>query len=228
MGDRHTDKSKDTIWIYSQNVHGISTNDYSSDFTVKLHVMLEWKVDIMGWSETNLEWNDYKVQQELYKQLKSHMPGSSWKLTTSGVPSDTPYKPGGNLMVLSKPVRARTWEFNQDRMGRWVWTMIYGKVHNILIVQLYVLGSEKGIFSTYAQQYLQIKWDIGTETPYVIHKYFVDLHIFLEKYKHSQKIIMGDFNQSIEEEEIQEIVQRHDLYDVFQYAHPTQEELNTH
>ena len=184
-------------------------------------------MDVIGWSETNLEWNDYRVQQDLYKQLKRHLPGSSWRTATSGIPLDRLYKLGGNLMIINKSVRSRTREFGKDRMGRWVWTMIYGKHHNVLVVQLYVPGSETGIYSTYAQQYLQIKREMSKEHPNVIQQYFTDLNLFLDNYKLSQKIIMGDFNRNTEEEEIQELIQRYELCDAFKYAHPTQEPFNT-
>lgn len=62
----------------------------------------------------------------------------------------------------------------------------------------------------------------------VIQQYFEDLNSLLSEYEQAQKIIMGDFNKSIEEEEIQGIVQRHNLYDVFTLLHPTQSQFNTH
>ena len=70
------------------------------DFNEKLQVMLDRKVDIMGWSETNLEWNNYTLQHECYKMMRRHIPVGTWKPTRSKIIMDSILKHGGNLMVM--------------------------------------------------------------------------------------------------------------------------------
>lgn len=58
--------------------------------------------DIMGWSETNIEWHQYTARQKMYQSLKRNAPGGVWRTATSSIPADSLYKPGGNLMIIKK------------------------------------------------------------------------------------------------------------------------------
>ena len=48
-------KQENILRIYSQNVNGISVEAIEEVMTKNLEVMKDRQVDIMGWSETNLE-----------------------------------------------------------------------------------------------------------------------------------------------------------------------------
>ena len=76
IGDVMQDKPEGVIQIYSQNINGISTKETEEDFQERLLYMRDRKVDVIGWSETNIEWNDYRLRQTLYKELKRNVPGA--------------------------------------------------------------------------------------------------------------------------------------------------------
>lgn len=84
MGDPIGRKAKTDIRIYTQNINGIKTDDMSNDLHNKIQVMTDRQVDIFGWSETNLEWQDYtthKTTQTLAKNIS---------LEDTGVPQQVP------------------------------------------------------------------------------------------------------------------------------------------
>lgn len=69
-GDQIERKTEKIVRLCLQNINGIQVGNMEEDFKDKLQTMMERQVDIIGWAETNLEWNSYKVNHELYKQLK--------------------------------------------------------------------------------------------------------------------------------------------------------------
>lgn len=163
------------------------------------------QIDIIGWLETNLEWNDYTVNTKLYQIMKRHFPGGVWKPSTSNIPMQTNYKPGGHLMILSKGSRSHTMEFNRDSFGRWVWTVLQGHMDPIAIIPVYVPGSNMGIMSAFAQQYQQLQTQDRIGCPSVQAEYYKDLHKLLTKVAPAKIILMGDFNQDPESEEMLEL-----------------------
>ena len=219
-------KRKDVIWIFTQNVNGIPIKDSEIHFQQMIQAMLEKEVDLFGWSATNLEWNNYKLQHECYKMIRRHIPGGAWKPTTSRIPMQSNQKHGGNLMVMTKTLRERAQVLKKDSMGRWVWTILQGKQKPILIVQLYILASTQGLMSTYAQQYQQIQEETGEAAPNVYKHYFNDLHTLLEKHQKTNKIIMGDYNRPIEDDEVAFLQAKFNQKDI--YAEHHDENPNTH
>ena len=81
MGDPIGRKAETDIRIYTQNINGIKTDGMSNGLHNKLQVMTDRQVDIFGWLETNLKWQDYtshKTTQTITKKtypwrtLESH------------------------------------------------------------------------------------------------------------------------------------------------------------
>ena len=79
--------------------------------------MTDRKVDIFGWSEPNLEWNDKQTYEMTRKQVKNIMRGGQWLTTTSKIPSLSTYKPGGNVMGSTYAINARTSQKGMDEYG---------------------------------------------------------------------------------------------------------------
>ena len=71
MGTPITQKNVKDIQIYTQNVNGIKMGDLRNHVHHKLNVMTDQEVDIYGWSETNLEWNDNQVYQTMQNKQKN-------------------------------------------------------------------------------------------------------------------------------------------------------------
>ena len=127
FGDELQPKPTDTLRIYSQNVQGIPTTNTKEHFHAMLTTMTDREVDVFGWAETNLEWNDYKLNAELFPIFKKHFPQGKWLPSTSKIPFTKNYKPGGNLMGIQKNANARTHQTHRDPMGRWCWSRLEGE-----------------------------------------------------------------------------------------------------
>lgn len=226
-GDSMPEKPPNVMRLYSQNVNGISLSNMEEDFHHMMDLMSVRMVDVIGWSETNIEWFDYDVNQKLYRIMKQHYPGGAWKPSTSKIPMKSTYKPGGNLLILDKAIKGRTMEFQTDPMGRWVWSTLQGSINPITIIQLYVPGSHKGITSAYAQQFQQIQAQERIKFPQVTKTYYRDLNNLLMKHSKSRLILMGDFNQEADSEELLDLQANYNLRDVFAHFHE-ETEINTH
>ena len=227
-GDKLEPKAENTIRIYSQNINGISAESMQANLTKNLDAMLDRQVDIMGWAETNLEWNDYSTHLLAQRVFRKQYPGGKWLTTTSKIPSKTNLKPGGNALGLNHDATSRTTSTGRDSMGRWLWATLEGKTDSVTIVQLYVPGdpSTQGITTTYAQQYEQIQLANRQTVPDVIGQYYRDLHTFLDTLK-TQLIVMGDFNEGPTDKHLLNLQSRHNLRDVYDMKHPDSP-LNTH
>ena len=154
MGDSIGRKAKTDIRIYTQNINGIKTDDMSNDLHNKIQVMTDRQVDIFGWSETNLEWQDYTTHKTTQTIAKKHLPGGHWNPTTSTIPTETQYKPGGNVIGSNYSINSRTTVKGKDDYGRWTGMKIRGKSKPISIIQLYTPCKNKtGLNTTYQQQY---------------------------------------------------------------------------
>ena len=226
-GHKMQPKDKQTIQIYTQNIDGISTKNTEDHFHHILTSMADRDVDVMGFAETNIEWNDPVINSKLYKIMKQHFPGGNWKPSTSNIQMETIYKPGGNLIVTNKSIRSRTLHTEADNKGRWAWQVLYGSDRPITIIQAYFPHKNKGIYSAYAQQHQQIQQEKREINVDVHQQYFNDLNKVLEQQKHTNIILMGDFNQESDNTEISHLQAQHNLCDVYDTIHPGQK-FSTH
>ena len=94
QGHQMQPKQENVIRIYSQNIDGISTKHPQDHFHNILQNMTDRNVDIMGFSETNIEWYDPKLNQTLYQTMKKHLPGGHWTPSTSKYRRDPPINQG--------------------------------------------------------------------------------------------------------------------------------------
>ena len=202
-GDKMEPKEDNIIRIYSQNINGISVDTIQENLTKNLDVMLDRQVDIMGWAETNVEWNDYPAHLLSQRVFRKQYPGGKWLTTTSAIPSDTNLKPGGNALGLNHDTNSRTTATGKDPLGRWLWATMEGMTDSVTIIQLYVPGdpSAQGITMTYAQQYEQIQLKHKGQVPDVMGQYYRDLHQFIARTK-TKIIVMGDFNEGHSEKNL--------------------------
>ena len=88
-GDPMAAKAANTIRIYSQNINGMNADTLEETLTSNLDAMLDREVDIVGWSETNLEWNSYPVHLRAQRTFKKQFLRGKWLTTTSAIPSET-------------------------------------------------------------------------------------------------------------------------------------------
>lgn len=61
-GDSIEKKQNNTIRFYYQNLHGIKKANTWHDLQHSIPTLQEWDVDIMGYSETNIQWKPHDKQ----------------------------------------------------------------------------------------------------------------------------------------------------------------------
>ena len=227
-GDPMEPKQANTFRIYSQNINGISVENIPETLTKNLDAMLDREVDVMGWSETNLEWNSYPLHLMAQRIFKKQFQGGKWMTTTSAIPFDTNLKPGGIALAINGATNSRTNVTGKDLLGRWLWATMEGKTGSVTIVQLYVPvdSKDQGLTTTYAQQYEQLQIRHPNHIPKVIPQYYQDLNKFLDTLQ-TPIILMGDFNETATDHNLLDLQSRHNLRDVYAHKHPHQP-LNTH
>ena len=176
-------------------------------------------VDIFGWSETNIEWNDFLLNNTLYKHFQREFPGGKWIPATSKSPFKTTYKPGGVLLGATRWINSQVELTGKDPLGRWSWMVFRGQPSSILVVQLYIPPFDQtGLFTTAVQQWEQLRTS-QQPNPSVRKAYFKHLHQFLCKHADKETIIMGDFNLPPDNPNIADLRAEHDLRDVYSHIH---------
>ena len=82
-----------------------------TDFILYLSKKFERNCDIMGWSECNLDWNDYSVYKETRQACKKVFPRAHLIGATSKLDAKEDYKPGGTaLLFRNNGIIEELWE----------------------------------------------------------------------------------------------------------------------
>ena len=103
-------------------------------------------------------------------------------MTMSNIPSQSNYKPGGNVIGSTHGINARTKKKGKDEYGRWVWIEMQGKRKPVTIIQMYIpCKNTKGLNTVYQQQYDQLQQTKGIPNPNVRTKYMQDLKSYYNR-----------------------------------------------
>ena len=181
--------------------------------------MIAREVDIFGWSETNIEWNDYILNNDLYKHFQREYPGGKWIPATSKSVFSTRYRPGGVLIGSTKWINLQVEQSGKDPLGWWSWMVLRGQPVSLLVIQLYIPQFDQtGIFTTAVQQWEQLKTP-QQNNPSVRKAYFKHLHQFLQKHSDKEIIMMGDYNLTPDDPLIADIQAEHNLRDLYTHMH---------
>ena len=63
-----------------------------------LEIMKDRRVDVMGCSKTNVEWNSYPLHLTTHLGFEQVLPQGKWITTASEIQTPTDFKPRGNAM----------------------------------------------------------------------------------------------------------------------------------
>ena len=56
-------KEEDSMWLYYQNINGIKANEFNICWQTAMRTMKDRQADIIGFSETNVDWNRWRTKQ---------------------------------------------------------------------------------------------------------------------------------------------------------------------
>ena len=154
-------------------------------------------------------------------------------MSTSEIPFDNMYKPGGTITTILNNAVCRYVSKHSDAMGRWSTISMSGKrgriIHFITVYQL-VDKATNGPFTVHQQQVASLRLSDRTITPRKA--FIVDLTIYLRSIKtsNSEVVIMGDLNEvvGLSESGFNKITNEFDLVDVMAHFHSITHEVATY
>jgi hypothetical protein len=99
IGDPMIQKDSKNNQFHFLNTNGISLANDNLEITMFCETMLEYNMDYMGLIEINLDTTNHEVQKQITEETKKRINQISVQLTSSNIPMENFYKPGGVLSI---------------------------------------------------------------------------------------------------------------------------------
>jgi exonuclease III len=148
-------KPTKTLRVFCQNINGLRLDAKGGDINQIIETIKELEIDVVGFSEINLDVSKYKVQKILSQAFHSGFEAHQIASSTSTVPFASNYKPGGTLTSVFNHTTCRFNSKHSDPMGRWSTMSLTGKrgriVHFVTVYQV-VDKQVLGPYTAYQQQ----------------------------------------------------------------------------
>ena len=120
-------KSPSTFRLYYQNVNGMQIDDQGGDFTAICSTIHRLGCDLVGFCEIKLDVSKYQVKKSISSSLHSQFRNNKVAATTSTIPFDGYYKPGGTMTICVDHHTSRFQNKFEDSLGRWSTISLNGK-----------------------------------------------------------------------------------------------------
>ena len=201
-GDPLTPKNPNVTRLYSINVNGISLDRRGGTFDDICRSVHEIQADIFCAQEHNLDTTQFKIQSTLFDTANNHWERNRLVIGTTPITVETPYKPGGTMILTVGSLMGRVVKQERDKWGRWATQEFTGRGHRRIILfsvyQPIVKSSQQGKITVTAQQssLLCLEQDQVTNPRTAFRR---DLHQALQSYQQEGAllIVIGDFNEQI-------------------------------
>ena len=157
--------------------------------------------------------------------------------STSDVPSNSDYKPGGTGIVNSGASSSRIKDTGHDRLGRWSWQLLKGEgERDVLIVSVYQCCQKYDNSSSQCTAYIQQKILLSEQNRYNKDprtNFRKDLISFIkshqEKNPSTVPIILGDWNEEcIEDSAADNLCNEFGLVNIFNQIYPHHKKFKTY
>lgn len=156
-GDNIERKQDGTLRIYYQNIHGIKKSNTWHDYQYSLTILKKWKVDIMAYSETNINWRD-DDRQNIKTLIKPCYRNCTVSTSNSIEQSSSYFQQGGTSTIITNSYTGRVIENLTDKsgLGRWSgYKLRCGNSRHLSILTAYcpILDSKYETNTCYQQQW---------------------------------------------------------------------------
>ena len=115
-------------------------DDKGGDLTAIAEFMNNYQCDLVGFSEINLDVSKYRVKRIFADTLNRSFEANQISTSTSEIPFDTFYKPGGTMTAIFNDSVSRWLSKYSDTMGRWSTISMTGQrgriIHFITVYQV--------------------------------------------------------------------------------------------
>ena len=219
--------------LYFQNVNGIRLDAKGGDLVPLCSIIHELSCDVVGFAEVKLDVTKYSVKSILYDTFRSQFQSIKLSTSTSPIPFEGFYKPGGTLLLTVNEVNCRYRHQYQDSLGRWSTISMNGRhnriVHFISIYQV-VDKATSGPYTAYQQQNSALRLADRDVTPR--QAFIQDFYTYLTGLKtpETQFVVMGDFNEvvGLDISGFASITRDFDLVDIHGHYHSNETEVPTY
>ena len=204
FGDRCDGKDKSNVRIMFQNVNGLGYTSNSVKTLGVRDLMYNHEIDIMGMSETNINWSKVSRNQTL-PQI-----GRRWFQTSKTVigynqhqqRTRVKHQPGGTAIMSKGEMALRVQQqfYDSQRLGRWVAQSFQGKngiITRMVSVYVPIVARTHGHKKVFCQQQKALL-AMGITEP-VIKIFWEDFWLQIDKWisDGEQLVIGGDWNNNV-------------------------------
>jgi exonuclease III len=226
-------KPPNTFRLYYQNINGIKLDDRGGDLASFLTTFSELQCDVVGLCEIKLDVSKYKVKETISSAIRHQFKSAQHAATTSPIPFETDYKPGGTMTMSFGPSVSRFQSKYEDPLGRWSTLSFNARngmtVHFITVYQV-VHKPLGGPYTAYQQQRASLLLENRDLLPR--QAFLMDFEKYLQSLfpKESQFVVMGDFNEVVGRNAsgFAKITSAFQLVDVLGHFHSVQTEVPTY
>ena len=218
-GDSIEHKAEGVMRIYYQNLHGIKKSNTWHDLKYSVPILHTWGVDIMGFSETNVNWNSKEENaiKAIYKDSYKH---SIISTSNSSEISNSSYQQGGTATIITDNFTGRVTSNLSDTtgLGRWSgYRLCCSKTQHLSIITAYcpIVDSKYDTGTCYQQQWRILNQDkTSWEEPRKI--MLRDLQTLLIDLIEQQDeiLLLWDANNTIHSNELSSLLAHIKLHDL--------------
>jgi exonuclease III len=190
-------------------VNGLNLTGEGGDLTDICNQMKTIQADIICLAETHLDTLFRTTNNIIRQTLQRNYKGIHFhnQFASSNVAYNTIHKRGGVGQITMGPIVGLVIEKGADNLGRWTWQSLTAKTGKDVVVCCYQVcaastsSARISSASAYSQQ-ASILRQRGVKHPNPRAQFIQDLQAFLTKHvlSNNHVIIVGDFNESLEEE----------------------------
>ena len=231
--DLSLNKSDGIFRQYYQNINGIRLDASGGDLPMIAATMRELQSDIVGFCEIKLDVTKYSVRKQITEELKKRFQSHRYAASTSSVPFEGTYKPGGTMTILLDHNTGRYSQSFSDPLGRWTTLSLTGRrgriVHFVTVYQV-VKKATQGPYTAYQQQLQSLRLADRDLLPR--RAFLEDFDKYLQSLKSDTTmfVIMGDFNEVVGKDPsgFAKVTSSYNLVDIHRHFHPVKHEVPTY
>jgi hypothetical protein len=120
--------------LYFININGINLSKNAVQFRDLCTKIKQADIDILAVAEHSLDINKFTVRQLLQDAARQTFPQQLLHSSTSSIPADKFYKPGGTMLLAQGDIVGRVKERGSDSLGRWTWLKLIGRNNRLITV----------------------------------------------------------------------------------------------
>jgi hypothetical protein len=129
-----TPKPSSVLRLYFCNPNGLQLHSTGGELTEFLSQVADVDPDIIGVTEQNLDTTKLHIQLCMKSSIRSVFAKSYLVTSSSTIPSDHDFKPGGTLIAAQANITGRIVTSGVDSFGRWAFLELAGKCHRNVVI----------------------------------------------------------------------------------------------